>query len=607
MNDRKDTAMDKNYEEDDKIAFKKEGKDSISLTFFAAFIVILIIVSVIAFRSGVDVKQLQSDVAHFKNNLQNRYAKAGKKLSFDYKNVTAEGGILSKTIKIAEPSLTLGEGKQSYKISAASMHIVPDDAHYKKFSADLYAPVIIQNAQHRYVYKAEKPLPVDVTSSKKGMREYNISLPKSSIIDVSNGKGDISYTLDMQSDSSIEGTFSEEKIDLYMVNVDLNDVSLSNSDMKSTAAHFGYSLDIEDGVENEEINAQDVVSDYIPSELTPVSLDIAQQVTRDIENGTIAFNIQQFIADHASYNLDVEGEFTIIQKQLLPLADIDVELKGASYVLSSLNNSHVVPSSITNVVGSVLTKVAPSWNKTSEEPLAFKVQRTNDAPFMIGAVKADELFAIALKEWYINKNTIPFTPNDTVKADKEIPANGGKKPASRPIVKDGLLNSTADKTKDSKEKADIKLPSTVDSTKGVVSDTMDNAVDAVDDAASNVGDAVGSFFNKAKEVTTDAVSNASDAVSNSVDAIQNEASETVSPTVGKVPQDIEINAQTTGSSTATKIEKAQDILDNAQSNMNTKIEAAKEALPQNIEVAPRPVTPVQPKVQPKIIKVPAAE
>ncbi len=580
MNDKKDTAMDNVHEEDDKIAFKKEGKDSTSLTFFAAFIVILVIVSVIAYRSGVDVKQLENDVAAFKTNLQNRYAKAGQSLTFDYKNVTAEGGILSKTIKIAEPSLTMGKGKHAYKVSAASMHIVPDDAHYKTFDADLYAPVIIQSADSRYVYKAEKPLPVKVTTNQTGLREYSVALPKSSIIDVSSMKGDASYTLDTQEKSTIEGAFSEEKTDIYMVNVDLNKVSLANAEMKSTATHFGYNLNIEEGVENEEINVQALISDYIPTELTPVSIDIAQQVTRDKEKGMIAFDIQQFIADHASYNLDVEGDFTIVQNQLLPLANIGVELKGADYVLNSLNNSNVVPSSITNVIGSVLTKVAPNWNKAGEEPLTFKVQRTDDAPFMIGAVKADELFAIALKEWYVNKNTLPFTTGN----QKTTPStqNTDQKKATGTIVEEveaEVNNATQEATEDAAESTK-KVEEKADTAAEAVSETIDDATDAVGDAAESVGDAVGSFFDDAKEKSSDTKA----------------ATQPATTPVSKA-----------ASTPAEKVDAADQALENAKEAVNEKLDAAQETLPE-IEEEPKPAAPKpQQNVQPKVIKVPAAE
>jgi uncharacterized protein YoxC len=513
MNEKNSNAMENNDKKAENIVFKKEGGDSSSLAFLAAFIVILVIVSVIAYKSGVDVKQLQADVAAFKTNLQARYAKAGKTISFDYKDVTAEGGILSKTIKIDSPSITMGEGAETYQVSAAAMHIVPDDAYYKEFDAQLFSPVVIKDESGSYTYSAEKPLPVKVTTSEEGLREYVISLPTVSKIDANNRSGASQYTLTAQEASVVKGAFSDKAVDIYMVDIDLNKVTFASDVKTSTATHLGYTLDIEAGVENEDINVEALVSDYVPAELTPVSIDIAQQVTHNPQTGAMAFNIKQFIADHASYDLDVEGDFNIVKDQILPLANVGVTLKGADYVLSSVNNSQIVPSSVTNVIGSVLNKIAPEWNKTTNDVLSFKIHRTEDAPFMVGAVKADELFAIALKEWYVNKNAIPFS--------------GTEAGATNPVILDNTTTPAGAAPADTA----VDLIPNVKEQGAEIIDAIEQKSDAAIDAVTPDVDAITEeaedLFDKAKEATEEVLTPDADVITPSQSSV-NEAKEAVS-------------------------------------------------------------------------------
>lgn len=506
-------------EDKDKIIFKKEGKSSSGKSLAAAGIVILVGASVLAYKSGVDVKKLRSDVAGFSSDLTARYAEQGYDITFNHGKIGAEGGILSQEITIDAPELSIGKGELAYTLTSPNMTVVPEDKQFSAFAATLASPVTINRAggQHVYTYTTKTPVELRITTNKNGEREYHLPLQAKSTLQVSdNGSDAKDYVLNVAPDSVVHGSFVEKDFSNYTLNIALNKAALEHDGKNTTFAHGSYGLEKDAEGEAESIHLENAVSDLVPAQLTPLSLDLAQKVTTDEVKGSVLFDIEQFIITNEHYDADIEGNFTMLKEQVLPYADVKVTLNNADYVLDALSDSKIVDGGITRVIGSSLRKIAPDWTDGSQAPLDFKIHRADNDPFMVGSMKADELFAGAIKEWYVNSK-LPVQSEAMGEAE-----------VTEEVVEQPLVNDVADVVPDADE-VQAEVTQAVDDAADIVSDTTDAVIDSVADTVDDAVEATKEttdaiveeskgFFDKATDMAKDAGGAVADAVSDGVDA-----------------------------------------------------------------------------------------
>lgn len=424
---------------DDKIAFKKQENHTSTLSFLAAFIVILVIVSILAYRSGVDVKQLKADMANFKTALTQRYAKDGQHVAFDYGDVKAEGGILSQTVIIENPTLVVGKDSHAYKIHSAQAVVTPEDSSFNSFSAKLTSPVTLTqlatNTEYRYVTKL--PVVVDLSVNEQGEREYHLPLQEVSRLEVAHDQDVKLYDITVKNDSFMTGTFSDTDTSMYGFNATLHDGLITHDALNTRFKHATYDMDKQGTRHEQEFNIEDVTSDLIPQSLTPVSIDLSQTLDEVKESQSMLLTIEQLVATHNNYSLNVEGNVALVKDQLLPYADVNISVDGADYIINAMNKSDLVSDTVTRIVQKALHNVAPAWNPGTQAPLAFEINRAGDAPFMIGKVKADELFALVIKEYYMGAQTAPAAPTGADASDAtSVPLNNVAPSAPQPVTPD---------------------------------------------------------------------------------------------------------------------------------------------------------------------------
>jgi gas vesicle protein len=419
------------FEKEEAANFKKPEKRSTTLSLVAGLIVLLVIISVIAYRSGVDIKQVRSDVASFAASLKARYAAEGIVVDLTYGAVDADGGLFNKTIKITEPKLSVAKGDVAYTLSAPDIILSPEDSAFKDFKAELSVPLTITYKGGEQVVRVKTPAPVhmEVTTNEAGMREYMLPMQAKTTIEVDAAGVISTYDVTLSETSLIAGAFSPETAQEYALSFNFDDGTVTHQGKKSafSQATYDFTSSAETG-EQTDVNIEALTSDYVPSALAPLSVDIAEKRKKDEVTGDEAFEIEKFLITGNGFDFDMGGSMTIKPDALLPLVDMNVTASGAANVIKALGDAQYVAPEIGRIIISALGKIAPEWNPESTAPLAFSVTRSDAEPFMIGQVKADELLAIALKEWYVSTGGTVAVP---------APVDGSETPAEPAL--DGMM------------------------------------------------------------------------------------------------------------------------------------------------------------------------
>ena len=97
------------FEKEETGSGKRLEKRGTMFSLIAGLIVLLVIVSVLAYRSGINIKQVRADIAAFATSLKERYAEEGQNVTFTYGTVDGSGGLFHKTVTIANPCAECGK------------------------------------------------------------------------------------------------------------------------------------------------------------------------------------------------------------------------------------------------------------------------------------------------------------------------------------------------------------------------------------------------------------------------------------------------------------------------------------------------------------------
>jgi hypothetical protein len=406
--------------EEKETAAKKPEKRGAMLSLLAGLIVVLVMISVVAYRSGVNIKQVRADIASFAAALKERYAADGVNVNLSYGTVDATGGVFHKNILIAKPILTVEQGGHQYTLSASDVSLAPADNDFHEFTATLPSPITFtrpnDNEVMRYITPA--PLAFEVTTNEAGMQEYLLPLHKTSSFELERGGMVSAYDITLGETSFIAGAFSPRKSKDYALSVSLDDASITHQGAKTSFSHAAYDFtaSAEEGQQTE-ISIEALTSDLIPASLTPIAIDATERRAIDPVTHDVSFNIEKLM---------VTGNAALKSSELLPLVDVRVTANGAATVVKALEEKGYLGREIAEIIISSLKRIAPEWNEQSASPLQFSVHRTATEPFMIGKMKADELLAIALKEWYVRAGTPAPAP---VEVTPEPDLSGAMTPA----------------------------------------------------------------------------------------------------------------------------------------------------------------------------------
>jgi hypothetical protein len=467
------------FQNEQTTTFKKPEKRGTMLSLVAGLIVVLVLISLLAYRSGINIKQIRSEVAAFSAALKERYAEKGMDVHLEYEAVEAEGGIFHKTIHIKQPSLSVAGKGFSYVLGTSEVTIEPQDADFRDFNALLASPLTLKNGdQQRTVhYKTTAPVALQVTTNEAGMREYLMPLQKSSVVELTQNSLVSTYDIIMAETSFVAGAFSTDSVDDYTFSISLDDATVTHKTNNITfpRATYDFTASAEEG-ERTELSVEDLTTDYVPASLAPISLEMVEKRSLDSQTNDVLFEIERLVVNGNQFDVNVQGDIALKSAELLPLVKVHVTANGVDTVLKALGDANYFAPDIKRIIVSSLKRIAPEWNDASPAPLHFAVQRTATEPFMIGQVKADELLAIALKEWYISTETTPSTSPLTQEKPTEPALDGTVIPAEIKSPDASLLDDKSEVVKDAEDSTGMKEKQSKDS-EGKIEESDENVTE----------------------------------------------------------------------------------------------------------------------------------
>jgi hypothetical protein len=514
------------FEKEEAANFKKPEKRTTAFSLIAGLIVLLVMISVIAYRSGVDIKQVRTDVAAFAQSLKTRYAAQGVAVDLTYAAVDADGGLFNKTIKITEPKLSVTKGALSYTLSAPDIVLSPEDSAFKDFKGALSVPVTITYGSGEKIVRVKTPAPMhfEVTTNEAGLREYMLPMQAKTTLEVDASGVVSSYELAVSETSLIAGAFSLENAHDYALSFNFDDGAVTHQGKKTafSQASYDFTASAETG-EQTDVNVETLTSDYVPAALAPLSVDISEKRTRDDATRDEAFEIEKFLITGNGFDFDMGGSMTMKADELLPLVDMNVTASGAANVVKALGDAEYVAPEVARIIISSLGKIAPDWNPESTAPLAFSIRRSDAEPFMIGHVKADELLAIALKEWYVSTGGVSTAPEAGTETPTEPALDGSMAPA--PDMDDEgseqPISTTPEPTMD--EGVGETEGETVDEeVEKSVQDEAQEALDAAEKAAEEATDAAEKALEAGAEEASEKASEAADVLEDAAKEMKDE-------------------------------------------------------------------------------------
>ena len=265
-----------------------------------------------------------------------------------------------------------------------------------------------------------------------------------------------SYDVSMAETSFIAGAFSPHKSKDHALSLSIDDATITQHGKKTAFSHASYDFTASaDEGQQTEVSVEALTSDLIPATLTPIALDASEKRAQDPVTHDVTFNVEKFMVTGNGFDLDVNGNVSLKTSELLPLVDIRVTTNGTVTVLKALQDNGYISPEIGQIIIASLKRIAPEWNEQSTAPLQFGVHRTATEPFMIGKMKADELLAIALKEWYVRSG------GTEVPAKVEQPAEPGLSGITPPEGTTPNAAATGDATSANQIPSDTKAPAAI--------------------------------------------------------------------------------------------------------------------------------------------------
>lgn len=408
---------------------KKENSRT-TFSLIAAFMVVLIIVSVVAYKAGIDPKQIKADVAAFSENLTKRYAARGVDVQLTYSDVEVKGGIFEKSILLKDARFSVKSAKIDYALSTIEAKAIPHDSHYDELSIEFAAPLLVEKngGAMKAVYSSETPLKIDVTLNEQGTREYVMPLPLAAKVEIETGGEKKIYDISNDEQSFVSGTFDDSAKHPYSFSLVIGELNVKGNSSDATAQSVSLTSSMDEQDNSLEINIAQFKTNKLPESLGGLDFTLSQKSKKEDASNLTIMNLDEMLLTGEGFNVSVKGKLQAKTEDLLPQVDVNVQLNGASKLFAALGETdHFSPNHKTIVI-KALKLISPEWNEFSLSPLNFTVKRDENSPFVIGAAKADELLALVLQQYLQLEQTpqpsqpvseVPPAPSDVEKTVEE--------------------------------------------------------------------------------------------------------------------------------------------------------------------------------------------
>ncbi len=400
------------------------GKSRTTFSLIAGLIVVLILVSVVAYRAGIDPKQIKADVANFAQKISERYAKRGMEVKLEYSDIAVQGGIFEKSIALKDASITVKGKNVNYKLLAPTAKIVPIDSNFDELTIELASPLkLLKNGEATEIsYVMPTPLKINVMLNEGGQREYVMPLPVAAELEVKEGELLKKYSVANNESSFVSGAFSEGLEDPYSMAVAIEELKIAGEGIEANISSASLGSASQEGAGEFEMEISGLSSNVLPASLGAIDVNLLQKSKLNVETKENDIDVEVFSVSGDGFDLNLKGRIGMRESELMPIVNLNVAANGVSKVFAALSETKYFAQKQKNITIQAIKMIAPDWNEFSLSPLQFDVLRDENAPFVIGKVKADELVAMILQQYLQMQEIAPAPEVVPTPETKKTPA-----------------------------------------------------------------------------------------------------------------------------------------------------------------------------------------
>ncbi len=380
-----------------------------TFSLIAGFIVVLVLISVVAYRAGIDPKKIKQDVANFAQKITERYAARGMDVKLEYSDIAVKGGIFEKSIILQNASISVKGEDSNYKLQVPTAKIVPFDTHFDEMTIELASPVkMVKNDGAMQVsYAAKTPLLINIMLNEGGQREYLMPLPLLSDVEITNHDSVKKYAVSNNDTSFISGAFSDDMGDLYSVATAIEELKIVGEGAEIVVNSASIGSASEAGAGEFEFAISGLTSNNLPESVGAIDINLSQKSQVNAETKADDIDIELFSISGDGFDLNLKGRIAMRENELMPIANLNVVANGVAKIFAALGETKYFAPKQKNITIQAIKMIAPDWNEFSISPLQFDIRRDENAPFVIGKVKADELIAMIVQQYLQLQDVAP--------------------------------------------------------------------------------------------------------------------------------------------------------------------------------------------------------
>lgn len=374
----------------------------------AAAVVLLVIIGIIAARTGVNRKELEEKLRAVEVALNEMVADEGYIVSFSYEDIDIGGGLFTKRITITNPVLNIdgGDGGGFYSgltLSSDRVTLLPEDAEFASAKLVFPVPITVMQRGKTYEIKSKNAAMLLEKSGedKGGSLRYVMEPSKSlEILNRDTGKKTL---LGMAEGADISGEY-DFKTKRYEQTATFPTLIVSQENAFSVEAHdlrleSESSMDGETGIRHLRFSSDNVSfqDEWEPLGNLKILLEAEETTPPAKEGEKWARNLQgKFSAEATEFKLLAELSVQYLGKDLVPFGEINLKIYNPVAMLDGVEGSGLINGTARRLLSSALGVAAGADINEETGKINILVRRTEGGAFTIGKTTFEELAAHVL-------------------------------------------------------------------------------------------------------------------------------------------------------------------------------------------------------------------
>lgn len=374
----------------------------------AAAVVLLVIIGIIAARTGINRKELEEKLHAVEVALNEMVADEGYIISFSYEDIDIGGGLFSKRITITNPVLNIDGGNthgfySGLTLSADRVTLLPEDAEFASAKLVFPVPVTVMQRGKTYEIKTNGAGLLLEKSGEDNNGNLHYAVMPSKSLEIMNRDTGKKTLIGMAQGADISGDYNF-KTKRYEQTASFPTLIVSQENAFSVEAH-DLRIETETGVDGEagirhfrfssdNVSFQD---EWEPLGNLKILTEIEETTPPAKEDGKAERNVQgKLSAEAADFKIAAESNLQYLGKDLVPFGEINLKIYNPVPMMDALEGSALVNGTARRLLTSALGVAAGAEINEETGKISILVRRAEGGAFTIGKTTFEELAAHVL-------------------------------------------------------------------------------------------------------------------------------------------------------------------------------------------------------------------